>query len=151
MFNSSKIFNYCELLLYRESETSAESQEILEDQLLRLLTREYLDLLIALCFSKKLMSSSDSENVESMIDGDMPNAPSSSNELNECGLAICSKEVIKTNFQTVVAHRLHLQDLFQCLVVTIFTMMVKNDSSTCAKCVNLAQSFVRQVFVNVSI
>ncbi|CAD5123283.1 DgyrCDS11642 [Dimorphilus gyrociliatus] len=118
-----RIDDYSEAI--SECETNTESEEVLEDQLLRLLTREYLDLLIVLCFSKKLASNTETESKEMVMDEtEAINTSNSSNDLTECGLTICSKE-----------------DLFQCLVVTIFTIMVKNDSSSCAKCVNLAQAF----------
>ncbi|XP_069464930.1 exportin-5-like [Ambystoma mexicanum] len=100
------------------ADDNPESQEMLEEQLVRLLTREVIDLLIACCVSKKGTDNSaiTAENEDDeMMATEAPPVPAST-ELTELGLCLMKEE-----------------EVCSALLVTTFTSLVWNDTIACQR------------------
>ncbi|XP_072031376.1 exportin-5-like isoform X2 [Amphiura filiformis] len=125
------------------SQEDQETQEILEEQLIRLVTREYLDLLSAVCKKRYVPSASKDEGAalsavnvnEAMGDGEVVMAEAGGSkkpegeELSELGRCILQNE-----------------SLCQSIVVCVYTAMSWMDSATCLKAANLCQPLFNHLY-----
>ncbi|KAJ1148542.1 hypothetical protein NDU88_001371 [Pleurodeles waltl] len=102
------------------AEDNPESQEMLEEQLIRLLTREVIDLLIACCVSKKgtdtSVGTAEGDDDEMMATEAQPPPAPASAELSELGLCLMKEE-----------------EVCSALLITTFTSLVWNDTIACQR------------------
>ncbi|KAL8619551.1 hypothetical protein ACOMHN_019607 [Nucella lapillus] len=112
-------------------EDESESQEVLEDQLTRQLTREYLDLIGTICFSRH---SSKTEAVEEMAmeEGECP-PPVHKNDrsISELGVLCLKNEV-----------------LIPSILLCVLNGLTWSDSTTCSKCAGLCWILVKQLLTD---
>lgn len=104
------------------AEDNPESQEMLEEQMVRLLTREVIDLLIACSVSKKgtdtsVVAAEGDEDEMMATEAQPPPAPTpSAAELSELGLCLMKEE-----------------EVCSALLITTFTSLVWNDTIACQR------------------
>ncbi|XP_049328361.1 exportin-5 [Astyanax mexicanus] len=102
------------------SEESQVTQEMLEDQLVRLATREVMDLLYVSCISRKCPEAAgnkeDADGDEEMMatDSSHLNAPQTSDELTELGKCILKNEDMYMTLLTLSFHSLSWRDTANC-------------------------------------
>uniref|UniRef100_A0A8B9JM35 Exportin-5 n=1 Tax=Astyanax mexicanus TaxID=7994 RepID=A0A8B9JM35_ASTMX len=101
-------------------EESQVTQEMLEDQLVRLATREVMDLLYVSCISRKCPEAAgnkeDADGDEEMMatDSSHLNAPQTSDELTELGKCILKNEDMYMTLLTLSFHSLSWRDTANC-------------------------------------
>ncbi|XP_074656091.1 exportin-5-like [Tubulanus polymorphus] len=109
--------------LLSEDDTNPESQEVLEDQLCRQLTREYLDILGFVCRSQNSGAV-----VENNLENDCKMSVKEDSTISELGIMAIQNEAT-----------------CQYMVLTVFTGLTWNDSTTCRKCINLGGAILLQL------
>ncbi|KAK2183970.1 hypothetical protein NP493_288g00016 [Ridgeia piscesae] len=115
--------------LKTEDSEEDESQEILEEQIIRQLTREYIELIGLLFRDKKCV---DGQDDTVMDDGE--GASSKDDCLSELGQLILKAE-----------------NVYSCLVLTVFNGLTWQDTPTCNKCIVLCWSLIKQLLAERSL
>ncbi|XP_046567749.1 LOW QUALITY PROTEIN: exportin-5-like [Haliotis rubra] len=121
-------------LRFEKSENGGEKEqeeaEVLEDQLTRQLSREYMELLGCVCYSRKSnMESSDDVTMEETDNSAAQSSqPSKDDSLSELG-----QQCMKT------------ESLFPSILLCVYSGLSWNDTTACNKCVNLAWPLVKQL------
>ncbi|KAI0243017.1 Exportin-5 [Lamellibrachia satsuma] len=105
-----------------------ESQEILEEQIIRQLTREYIELIGILFRDKKGI---DAQDDTAMDDGEA--VTSKDDSISELGQLILMAE-----------------NVYSCIVLTAFNGLTWHDTPTCHKCIILCWSLIKQVSVTLT-
>ena len=108
-----------------EDPHDASNEEVVEEAITRVFTREYFDLLMVVCFTKPGSSSAIEE------DMDVNRPPQNFAFLSDVGKAICK-----------------LEDLCASILCLIFKALSWRDSSTCNKCAHMCMPLLKEILAN---
>ncbi|GAB1599827.1 exportin-5-like [Argonauta hians] len=108
----------------QDSSSVDEDKEVLEDQLTRQLTREYLELLGVICMNKKSDSEDNVDDMEIVCQG----APPRDDSLSELG-QMCMKT----------------EEIYPFIFLCVYDGLLWRDSSTCHKCISLGWPVLKQM------
>lgn len=114
----------------QDSSSVDEDKEVLEDQLTRQLTREYLELLGVVCMNRKSESEENLDDMEVVPQG----GPNKDDSLSELG-QMCMRT----------------EEIAQAIVLCVYEGLVWSDSSACHKCISLGWPLLRQMIADESI
>ncbi|XP_013417289.1 exportin-5 [Lingula anatina] len=107
----------------QEEDDNPESQEVVEDQLTRQLTREYIDLIACICLPRRFEPSDDST-----MEEDEPQTSSKEEGVSELGMLVLKSSAIWSQ-----------------VVLCVFTGLTWRDTNTCNKCINCAWPLLKQL------